>query len=179
MNSVTTIRMGFLEQDDRLLVDFVYPASTVTVLITRRITRRIIQGLAHILATSNAAMARVPAPHKTEMLIWEHLSSLHPANSGQSGGGPGGSPPEQPHRPPAPWPLLLRLDLTPQNAAFALRFEAADGAVATIDMNRGELHRLLASLRQLARHGGWDLDAEVGWLVEADSPTVTPGNLAS
>ncbi len=175
MSSVTTIRMGFLEQDDRLLVDFVYPASTITVLVTRRITRRMIQGLAQILATSNAAMARVPAPHKTEMLIWEHLSSLHPA----SGGGEGGGPPEQPHRPPAPWPLLLRLDITPMSTAFTLRFESMDGAVASIDMNRGELHRLLASLRQLARHGGWDLDAEVGWLVEADSPTVTPGNLAS
>jgi hypothetical protein len=174
MTSVSTIRMGFLESDDRLLLDFVYPDETMTLLITRRITRRMIQGLAQMLANSNAAMARVPASHKTEMLIWEHLSAR------QLGEGCDAGPAaEQPPRKKMPWPLLQKLDVTAQKGGFCLSFQGSDGVLVTLDTNRGELHRLLASLRQLARHAEWGLDTAVGWLVEADSPTMRPGSLAS
>jgi hypothetical protein len=174
MTSASTIRMGFLEPDDRLLLDFVYPDETITLLITRRIARRMIQGLAQMLANADAAMARVPASHKTEMLIWEHLSARQPA----MGGGEDAAT-EQPPRKTKPWPLLEKLDISAQKNGFHLSFHGSDGSLATLDTNRGELHRLLASLRQLARHADWDLDTEVGWLVEADSPTLRPGSLAS
>ena len=176
--SITTIRTGFLESEDRLLVDFVYPDVITTFLVTRRITRRMIQGLAKILASPNATMARVPSTHKTEMLIWEHLSALNPANT-ESAGGDGGAT-AQPQRPPAPWPLLHTVNINPLKNGFRLTFESGEQHLAVVEMNRSELHRLLANMRQLARHAEWDLDAEVGWLVEADSPTaLRPGSLAS
>jgi len=168
--------MGFLEAEDRLLVDFIHPDRIRSVVVTRRIGRRMIQGLAKILANPNPAMQRVPASHKTEMLIWEHLSAVRPAAEG--GGEATGN--DAPPRPPAPWPLLSRLDVDARKSGFHLRFETSDRENLAIAMTREELHRLLANLRQLARHAEWDLDAEVDWLVEADAPIqLRPGSLAS
>jgi hypothetical protein len=176
MASATTIRTGFLEQEDRLLMDFVYPDEIMTFAVSRRIARRMITGLAQILANPNGVMARIPASHQNEMLIWEHLSALNPA-TGETAGSDGGT---QPQRPAAPWPLLHTLNINTLETGFRLSFETADHKAAVLQMNRGELHRLLANLRQLARHAEWDLDAEVGWLVEADSPAaMRPGSLAS
>lgn len=173
MTSVTTMRMGFLDTEDRLLMDFVYPDQTQSMLGSRRIIRRAIQGIAQVLAQSSPVLARVPASHKTEMLVWEHLSALQ-LEGGEAGGdqaGPGHSTP--------PWPVLVKLDINTQPTSFSLRFEARGGVAVTMAMSRPELHRLLASLRQLARHAEWDLDTEIGWLVEADAPQMRPGNLVS
>ena len=175
MNSVKTLRMGFLNTDDRLLIDFVYADRTDTMQVTRRILRRIIIAIADILARSSPVVARVPASHKSEMLAWEHLSALQP--EGQSGDASEEAVPQP--RPAQPWHLLAKLDINTQPTAFHLRFEDGSGMLVTMSMNRAELHRLLANLRQLARHAEWDLDPQVGWLVEADAPQMQPGNLAS
>jgi len=175
MTSVTTMRMGFLDTEDRLLLDFVYPDHTLSMLGSRRIIRRAIQGIAQVLAQSSPVLARVPASHKTEMLVWEHLSALQleggEGNEGGEQAGPGHSAP--------PWPVLVKLDINTQPTSFSLRFEGRGAAVVAMSMSRPELHRLLASLRQLARHAEWDLDTEIGWLVEADAPQMRPGNLVS
>ncbi len=181
MTSVTTIRMGFLDSDDRLLVDFVCPDRVFTLQITRRITRRMIRGLAQILATPNEVMSRVPTTHKIDMLIWEHLSALQPSSDAAApdNSADAAIAPANPVRPPMPWPLLSKVDINSHPQMFRLRFEAGEQSV-NLEMSRSELHRLLAHLRQLARHAEWDLDAEVGWLVEADSPaSLRPGSLAS
>lgn len=175
MTSVTTMRMGFLDTEDRLLLDFVYPHHTLSMLGSRRIIRRTIQGIAQVLAQSSPVLARVPASHKTEMLVWEHLSALQ-LESGEAG--EGGEPAGSGHSAP-PWPVLVKLDINTQPTSFALRFEGRGGIVVTMSMSRPELHRLLASLRQLARHAEWDLDTEIGWLIEADAPQMYPGNLVS
>lgn len=175
MTSVKTMCMGFLDAEDRLLMDFVYPDQILSMLATRRIIRRAIQAIADLLAQSSPVLARVPASHKTEMLVWEHLSALQledgEADKGDQPSGRGHSPP--------PWQVLVKLDINIEPTFFSLRFEGRGGAVVTMAMNRPELHRLLASLRQLARHAEWDLDAGIGWLVEADAPQMRPGNLVS
>ena len=175
MNAVTTLRTGFLDADDRLLIDFVYPDRIETMLITRRVLRRILHGVAQVLAASSPMLAKVPASHKSEMLAWEHLAALQPAEAGQ-----GGSEPEAPQqRRPAPWGLLTKLDITTQPTGFQLRFEDGKGLLVPMSVSRPDLHRLLANLRKLARHAEWDLDTEIGWLVEADAPQMQPGHLAS
>jgi hypothetical protein len=175
MNSVNTLRMGFLNTDDRLLIDFVYPDHTETMLVTRRILRRALHGIAEILVTSSPVAARVPASHKSEMLAWEHLSALQPEGQGATAGEEAASYQRQ----SSPWKLLTKLDITTHPNAFHLRFEDSAGLTVSMSMTRAELHRLLANLRQLARHAEWDLDAEIGWLVEADAPQMQPGHLAS
>ena len=176
MTSVKTMRMGFLETEDRLLVDFVYPDEILSMLVTRRIIRRAIQGIAQVLAQSSPVIARVPASHKTEVLVWEHLSALQPEEEATAGDT--GEKAPSLHS-PAPWQILTKLDINTLPASFSLRWEGRAGAVVDMSMSRPELHRLLASLRQLARHAEWDLDTEIGWLVEADAPQMRPGNLAS
>jgi hypothetical protein len=178
MTSAKTIRMGFLETDDRLLVDFVNAEHTQTMLITRRIARRIIRGVAQLLAQSSAVMARVPVSHKTDVLVWEHLSALQTGNAATIPGEK--SADNQPtDRPAKPFPLLHKLDINVQPSSFHLAFVGVDNQSFSIDVTRSELHRLIAALRQAARHAEWDLDAEVGWLVEADAPAIVPGSLAS
>jgi hypothetical protein len=75
--------------------------------------------------------------------------------------------------------VLTKLDINTHPTSFSLRFEARGDCIVSMSMSRPELHRLLASLRQLARHAEWDIDAEIGWLVEADAPQMHPGSLAS
>jgi hypothetical protein len=175
MTAVKTMRMGFLDTEDRLLMDFVYADDILSMVVTRRIIRRALQGIAQVLAQSSPVLARVPASHKTEMLVWEHLSALQPE---ESEAGEAGEQALKLHS-PAPWQVLVKLDINTLPASFTLRFEGRNGDVVTMAMSRAELHRLLAHLRQLARHAEWDLDAEIGWLVEADAPQMRPGNLAS
>lgn len=176
MTTVNTMRMGFLDTEDRLLMDFVYPDQVLSMLVTRRIIRRAIQGIAQVLAQSSPVIARVPASHKTEVLVWEHLSALQPEE--EAGSGDGGDKSAAMHSPP-PWQVLTKLDINTQPASFSLHFEGRGGATVDMSMSRPELHRLLASLRQLARHAEWDLDTEIAWLVEADAPQMHPGSLAS
>jgi len=168
--------MGFLNADDRLLIDFVYRDRIDTMLITRRILRRILHGLAEVLATSSPVVARVPASHKSEMLAWEHISALQPETQGE-GAAPEAATPQQ--RQAMPWNLLSKLDIDAHPNAFHLRFEDSAGLLVSMSTTRAELHRLLANLRQLARHAEWDLDTEIGWLIEADAPQLQPGHLAS
>jgi hypothetical protein len=117
----------------------------------------------------------VPAWHKTEMLVWEHLSARQPARSGDAEALPLQT---GPRRPP-PWPLLTRLDVQIRGAGFHLCFESQTGESRALALSRSELHRMLAILCQLARLAAWDLDGEVDWLQEADSPTLQHGSLAS
>lgn len=175
MTAVKTMRMGFLDTEDRLLMDFVYPDQTLSMLVTRRIIRRAIQAIADLLAQSSPVLARVPASHKTDMLVWEHLSALQ-FEGGEAG--EGGEQAGARHSTP-PWQVLVKLDIKTEPSSFSLRFEGRGGAVVTMAMSRPELHRLLASLRQLARHAEWDLDSGIGWLVEADAPQMRPGHLVS
>ncbi len=175
MTSVNTMRMGFLETEDRFLVDFVYADHCLSMLVTRRIIRRVIQGIAQVLAQSSPVIARVPAAHKTEVLVWEHLSALQP----EAEAGSEGSEKAPTLHSPQPWQILTKLDINTLPSSFSLRFESRGGTVVDMSMSRAELHRLLASLRQLARHSEWDLDTEIPWLVEADAPQMHPGNLAS
>ena len=177
MTAVRTMRMGFIDAEDRLLLDFVYPDRAETMLATRRIIRRVILGIARIIEQSSPVLARVPASQQTEILVWEHLSALQIEDGPKAEGGAGEAAPSS-LRPPPPWPLLTKLDINTLSSSFQLRFESRDSAV-TLTMSRPELHRLLASLRQLARHAEWDLDTQVGWLVEADTPQMHPGHLAS
>ena len=177
MTSVKTRRLGFLDTEDRLLLDFVYPDHVASMLVTRRIVRRTIQAIAQVLAQSSPVIARVPASHKTEMLVWEHLSALQleeEAGTAEVGGDQASA-----KHAPQPWPLLIKLDISTLPASFSLRFEGRGGVIVPMSMTRPELHRLLATLRQLARHAEWDLDTEIGWLVEADAPQMQPGHLAS
>jgi hypothetical protein len=175
MTAVKTMRMGFLDTEDRLLMDFVYPDHILSMVVTRRIIRRAIQAIAQVLAQSSPVVARVPASHKTEMLVWEHLSALQPE---EAEAGEGGEPALSLHS-PMPWQPLVKLDINTLPSSFTLRFEGRDAGVVSMVMSRPELHRLLASLRQLARHAEWDLDTEIGWLVEADAPQMRPGSLVS
>lgn len=177
MTSVKTMCMGFLDAEDRLLMDFVYPDQILSMLATRRIIRRTIQAIADLLAQSSPVLARVPASHKTEMLVWEHLSALQ-IEGGEADMGGQQTETARGHSAP-PWQVLAKLDIKSEPTFFSLRFEGRGGAVVTMAMTRPELHRLLASLRQVARHAEWDLDTGIGWLVEADAPQMRPGNLVS
>ena len=168
--------MGFLDAEDRLLLDFVYPDRVESMLVTRRIVRRVILGIAQIIQQSSRVLARVPAIQRTEILVWEHLSALQPESDGAASGSAGEDAASV--RPPPPWPLLNKLDINTLPTSFNLRFESRN-SVVTMGMSRPELHRLLANVRQLARHAEWDLDTEVGWLVEADAPQMHPEHLAS
>jgi hypothetical protein len=171
MAGTSTIRMGYIEAEDRLLVEFIDAESKVTLLFTRRVTRRVIRGIAQLLARSSRAMAHAAVEHKTEVLVIEHQSALQ---SVAAAGANSAAPSDSPVAPGPPPDLLGKLDVRTMPRFFRLSFHGCAGVSRVIDVTRPDLHRLLATLHRLARLAGWNIEGEVGWLAEAEAPIIPP-----
>jgi hypothetical protein len=180
---VQTIRIGYIENEDRVLVEFINPDSKATVLFTRRMMRRVIHGIASLLARSSRAMARAPVDVKLEVLIIEHQSAIQAAEANAPGAGGSTVPPDpvaDGAAVPVPDPdLLIKIDIQTLQRVFHLTFAGQAGTIQVLDLSRPELHRLLASLHKLAHSAGWNIEDEVGWLKEAEAPFAPSSKAAS
>ena len=170
-----TIRIGYIEIEDRVLAEFINADRKVTYLITRRMMRRVINGIAQLLARSSRAMARAPIDVKAEVLILEHQSAVQATAA--SADSPGPQPAAEPPGPPPE--LLSKIDIETHQRLFRLTFTSHGATAQKLDLSRSELHRLLASLHKLAHSAAWNLEDEVDWLKEADAPFTPPSKAAS
>ena len=76
MIEVKSINFGYDAVEDRLLLDCIGGDAARTLLLTRRITRRLLHGFANALETSSPAVRRAPAEVRREVIALEHFSSL-------------------------------------------------------------------------------------------------------
>lgn len=167
------ITFGYHDVEDRLRLVCSNEEKSRCLLLTRRITRRLLSSFAKVLATSSAAAARAPAAVRQEVLVLEHFSSLHDETGhGKMQDGPTETPPDAPP-PPPPVDLgtavVWKVDVTIEPRLFKLVFHSTEEALVSLTLTRGDFHKLLSLLDHLAETAEWDIAAEAGWLSGAEA----------
>jgi hypothetical protein len=183
MSEFRRIAFGFVEDEDRLAIALVADEESVTLLLTRRLTGRLLRALTELLAKSSPVMARAPVDMKKDVLLFEHLSARQ-EEAGPASPSAASPPSDMSGAPGAPADesaaglsagdrshregLLKKLDIETLPHCFRLVLTARGDISVSLALNRSELHRLLASLHAVARTAEWQLEAEAGWLVDGE-----------
>lgn len=179
--------LTFDPDEDRILMVCTGTGWTKAMWLTRRITRRILEGFGSLLLRSSAAAARAPAALRTEVIVLEHLAALHePAKEtqdqeSQDGGTDEAGSALAPGRNAAsserlrlvqPGAILLITKIDVQMGAhkFTLSFYQGEQLCLRTSFGRVAFHRLLSALDKLAQRAGWEMEPARGWLALVDRP---------
>jgi len=170
MLQAAQLSFGYSEAEDRISLRVLAPEGRIlNILLTRRITRRLLAGLTDILARSSPILGRVSTDDRIEVMVLEHLgalSTLKPPSTTEGVPTPSVSQPS----PMAEMESVLatRVHVQTLSDRFVLQLEATDGPRAEARLSRSEFHRLLSALDQYAERAEWNLKAETGWLSQTD-----------
>jgi hypothetical protein len=167
MMETTSISISYSEGDDRLFLDATGVQGAGRLILTRRITRRLLSAFVKLLEKSSVALTRAPADMRTEVIALEHLSAMQqpqeargPAQSGSA-------------LPKAFDPMVVaKVDVQTLPRAFRLVFHSAQEPVASLTLNRQKFHRLLAALDRFATAAEWNIRDGAEWL---DATTANAG----
>lgn len=157
----------FHEAEDRLLV----LASDAKggqegLVLTRRLTARLINGFATILERSNIAASTAPDELRNDIVLMEHQGAL----AGSELLAPVGEPQTQAPAASTGGKVQIRprlvtsVDVKTNPTDFHMVLKAAGGLPVAVVLNRLDLHRIVELLRQKAEAAGWNLQIEADWL---------------
>jgi hypothetical protein len=157
----------FHEAEDRLLVLAADGAGEQQGLVlTRRLTARLINGLAVILERSNVAASTAPDELRSDIVLMEHQGAL----AGTDAAAPAGEAQAQaPTADPAGTVqinlrLVTSVDIKTNPRDFHMALKTAVGEPVAVVLNRLDLHRLVELLKRQADTAGWNLQIEADWL---------------
>lgn len=171
MLDATTLTVGYDETEDRLLMTCrAAGGEAVTLLLTRRITRRLLAGFAGVLARSSPTLGRTPAELRAEVIVLEHLGALAGAGAVLPEAGPPGpeaGPAADGGRPAIK--LVTKVDLQTLPDRFLLVFHDAESALVRLAARRPEFHRLLSLLDRHAAAAEWSIRGDAGWLGQTEA----------
>jgi len=167
--TANTVHVRFDAVQDRLvLLCETTAGDTLTLLLTRRITRRLLRAAAETLARSSKTAARSPVGFRTQVMAMEHLGAL-------AGPKPSTAPPPKADTPPVESGSLVdRVEIRPKSEQFDLWLCAGSVPLVRVPARRAELHRLLAALDRCATQAEWDIHTETGWLDQIDAVARQP-----
>jgi hypothetical protein len=171
MMNVTTVAAAYLEQDDRLALDCADGVSRLRLVLTRRITRRLLGACISLLERSSAVLAKAPPDLRSEVIGMEHLSALSQRNE------------------PVPAPptrdlddlgavLVTQIDLRATADSFILIIQSGTEPVARLASSRPVFHKTLALLDEWATHAEWNIGGRSAWL-DAAAAGALPGRAIS
>lgn len=157
-----SLRFAYSEPQDRLtLLAANHQGQGVHVTLTRRLTARIINGLAQLLEQSNALAAAAPVEMRDDIVLMEHQDALY--GHGQDpipvGTDSGAAAPDL----PSPR-LVTAVDVTVTPATFEIRLREGDIALVALSLDRLQVHRLIEALSQQAEGAAWNIGLDAGWL---------------
>lgn len=135
-------------------------------LMTRRLTGRLVDGLAQLLEKTSPVAAQAPADVRDDIILFEHQDAVGSGADEQPGAGQGAArplPPGSTSNAGAAAVLLDTVDVTVKPTRFDLTFKAGQDALS-ISVSRAELHRLVEVLSRQAAHAAWNLAPETAWL---------------
>ena len=164
MLEVKRISFDYHEVEDRLHLDCGDGQTICRLLLTRRITRRLLSSFAQALVASSPAVSRAPADARREVMVLEHFASLAvpapPAEPVAAGAAEATSDLGQ--------TVVWKVDVTIEPVLFKLT------------LTRGDFHKVLAALDRVAEAADWNIRAEAGWLDGAEAlVTSASGRTAS
>lgn len=179
MAEVKSVTFAYVEDEDRLRLDMSDGVNARTLLLTRRIMRRLLHAFANALVSSSRSVSRAPAEARREVFVLEHLSSLA-ADVGAPATEPGPSSPAQAAPAHLGQELVTRVDARVEPQTFRLSFHGVSGHLAMLELTRRDFHRFLSALDRAAQAAEWDIHQDAGWLNGAESIAAsTSGRQAS
>lgn len=181
---ITSINLGFVEQEDRIFADLVGESESLTFLMTRRLVRRFIGSTAALLANSSPMMAQAPVHNRKDVIILEHQMALQDAAPQVQGQ-------EQPQAQtqaqakaaeaaaatadtPRRLALMHKISIEVEARRFVMTLSDGKDLTATLSITRPELHRLLATIHRLANAAEWDLGHDAAWLADVLAESTQP-----
>ena len=156
------LTFGYYEPEDRLtLLTADARRSGVHVALTRRLTDRLINGLAHLLEQSSVVASTAPADLRDDIILMEHQDALFGHGERPLSDAPGatGSVPSL----PAPR-LVTAVDVRITPKSFELLLRDAQSPLIRLSLNRLEVHRIVEGLSQRAEAAGRNIAVEAAWL---------------
>lgn len=158
------LSFSYSEAEDRLVlcVDS-QEGQRLTILATRRLTARLLNALASLVERSSLVARQAPLPLRDDVVLLEHQGALQAARQAAAASPPrpAPSPAPSPLLPPA---LLAAVDVRTKPAHFSLTFRDSQQALATCDVTRAELHRLIQALLTKVAEADWGIRVEASWL---------------
>ncbi len=167
----TSLSVLYAVKEDRLaMVPTAADGTQRVLMVTRRLAGRLVNGFAHLLERTSAAAAEAPEHARGDMIMFEHQGAL-------VSGHPAARPARDPAAPTAPGPSTPALATVPANAAlmdavdvtvkpdrFVLTLKSDAGPVSSMEVTRGDLHRLLALMRRKCDEAEWNVPIQTRWL---------------
>ena len=157
----------FTESEDRLfLLAFDANGAQVGLMLTRRLTARLINGLANLLERSNVAASTAPEELKSDIVLMEHQGALAETKTLASSSGSqqqtntlaGTGSTKVTQR------LVTTVNIKTNPKDFHIVLQAPDGVPVATAMNRFDLHRFVELLKRQAETAGWNLQIDAAWL---------------
>jgi len=149
----------------------------LTLLLTRRLTGRLINGFASLLEKSSIKVAKAPAEMRNDVVLLEHQWALTKARKTKGGEKSAEAPAVQPRVRTKSAPgsflgtLVTGVNVTTYSSHFGVIVKNGSDIVLDFTATRSELHRILDMLRTKANQADWGITLSATWL-EPASPRV-------
>lgn len=145
-----------------------------TMMVTRRFTTRLIDGIAQLLDRTNPTAQEAPDRVRSDIIMFEHQTALGTSPKSRSEPSPdtkraaSSSPPKVAKPQEASTHLSSRLmdavDIKILPKSVILTLMSGGNGTGCMELNRGELHRLLALLRRKCDEADWRVVNQTKWL---------------
>lgn len=165
--TVIGLSIGYSLGEDRLVLFASHSGGNeLRLLLTRRLTGRLINGLAKVLERSSVTAAKAPAEMLDDIILMEHQDALYGDVGGKqdaSGSATSSSPGLRPKsfEPPR---LVTSIDITTKPLLFQIVLRDALGSAAGLNVNRRSLHRILETMSRHAEAAEWHITIDARWL---------------
>jgi hypothetical protein len=154
------LTIGFSETEDRLVVlASDGPAKGVALALTRRLTGRLINGLATMLERSSPVATTAPAEVRDDIILMEHQGAL--TGTGEGARGTGASASVQIKAVPR---LVTKITITSTPADFRMALFGPDIDSVGLTLSRTDLHRVVEALKRKAEAADWHIQIDASWL---------------
>lgn len=170
------LTFGFHETEDRLIIlaqDS--EGRSTSLLMTRRLTARLINALATVLERSNVVASTAPAEIRDAIVLMEHQGALTGSDLSSQGQAEPTKEPvaSEPTKAATTAPALVsKIDVKTAPMEFHLAFHGVAGAPVTATLNRVDLHRVVDVLKRKAEAAEWNIPIVASWLEPGETQFV-------
>ena len=157
-----SLQFAYGEAEDRLtLLASDAEARGVHVTLTRRLTERLVNGLAHLLEQSSSVAVQAPAEMRDDIILMEHQTALF--GQGEPPADKETEPSDEISSLPAPQ-LVTAMDINLTRATFELQMRFGETPLIHLSLNRLQVHQLVEVLSQRAESAGWNIAVGATWM---------------
>ena len=160
------LSFGYHEIEDRLVMIVADRGGEAkSLLLTRRLTGRIVNALAHVLEKSSPEARNAHSGLRDDIVLLEHHDALHSQKAGASGSASDkGQSKSKPSIGSGPAQLVHRGRITTRPDGFTFTLMGAKQTLAAMKLSRKDLHRVLETIRRFADQADWDIKIDANWL---------------